>query len=64
MSGQMWLLSLLAAAVPVLFYVALIYWVDRYEKEPWWLLATAFLWGAIPAALLALLFNTALSLPL
>ena len=64
MSGQVWLISLLAAAVPVLFYVWLIYWVDRYEKEPWWLLAAAFLWGAIPAALLALIFNTALSLPL
>ncbi len=55
--------SLLAAALPVLAYVALIYWVDRYEKEPWWLLSAAFLWGAIPGALLALLFNTVLSLP-
>ena len=64
MNGQVLLWSLLAAAVPVVFYVWLIYWVDRYEKEPWWLLAAAFLWGAIPAALLALVLNTAFSLPL
>lgn len=61
MTGEVLLLSLLAAAVPVLFYVALLYWIDRYEKEPWWLLAAAFLWGAIPAALLALVLNTAFS---
>lgn len=57
------LFSVLAAAVPVLLYAGLIYWVDRYEKEPLWLLSAAFLWGAIPAALLALLFNALLSAP-
>lgn len=56
-------LSILAAAVPTLLYVGLIYWVDRYEKEPWWLLTAAFLWGAIPSILVALLFNSILSLP-
>jgi RsiW-degrading membrane proteinase PrsW (M82 family) len=56
--------SIVAAVAPVLFYVALIYWVDRYEKEPGWLLSAAFLWGAIPAALLALVFNLAFSVPL
>ena len=62
-AGNVLLLSLLAAAVPVALYVGLIYWVDRYEKEPWWLLSAAFLWGAIPAAILALIFNTLLSMP-
>lgn len=57
------LLSILAAGLPVLAYVGLIYWADRYEKEPLWLLAAAFLWGAIPAALLALLFNALFSAP-
>lgn len=57
------LLSVIAAVLPVLLYVGLIYWVDHYEKEPAWLLSAAFLWGAIPAALLALLFNSVLSLP-
>ena len=62
-AGNVLLLSLLAAAVPVALYVGLIYWADRYEKEPWWLLSAAFLWGAIPAAILALIFNTVLSAP-
>lgn len=57
------LYSVIAAVLPVLLYVGLIYWVDYYEKEPTWLLSAAFLWGAVPAALLALLFNTVLSLP-
>lgn len=55
--------SVIAAVVPVLLYVGLIYWVDHYEKEPVWLLSAAFIWGAIPAALLALLFNSLFSLP-
>ena len=55
--------SLAAAIAPVLIYASLIYWVDRYEKEPWWLLSAAFLWGAVPAAVLALIFNFLFSLP-
>lgn len=58
------LFSILAAAIPTLLYVGLIYWIDRYEKEPWWLLTAAFLWGAIPSILAALIFNTVFSLPL
>lgn len=58
------LLSILAASVPTVLYVGVIYWVDRYEKEPWWLLASAFLWGAVPGILIAFFFNTLLSAPL
>jgi len=58
------LISIIAAAIPTIFYVALIYWVDRYEKEPWWLLITAFLWGAVPSILIAFIFNTLFSLPI
>ena len=58
------LLSIIAAAIPTLFFVGLIYWVDRYEKEPFWLLAAAFLWGAIPSILFAYIFNSTLSIPL
>ena len=64
MSGENYvLISVLAAMLPVLVYIGLIYWVDHYEKEPVWLLSAAFIWGAIPAALLALIFNTLFSLP-
>lgn len=57
------ILSLLAAILPTLFYVALIYWVDRYEKEPASLILAAFLWGAIPSIIAAFIFNTAFSIP-
>ncbi|MEJ2750292.1 MAG: PrsW family intramembrane metalloprotease, partial [Anaerolineae bacterium] len=57
------ILSLIAAAVPALIYISLIYWVDRYEKEPVWLLAAAFLWGAIPSVIVAFIANSVLSIP-
>lgn len=57
------LYSIVAAALPALLYVGLIYWVDRYEKEPLWLLSATFLWGAVPSVLLALVFSGLLSLP-
>ena len=58
------LFSIIAAAIPTLFYIGLIYWVDQYEKEPWWLLGAAFLWGAIPSILIAYFFNTIFSIPI
>jgi protease PrsW len=61
---EIFLLSLIAAAIPTLLYVAVIYWVDRYEREPLWLLSAAFLWGAIPSIIIALIFNEVLSIPL
>jgi protease PrsW len=52
------LLGLLAATIPVPIYVALVLWIDRYEAEPLWMLATAFLWGALIATFFAFLLNT------
>jgi protease PrsW len=60
---SIFLLSVVAATIPTLMYVTLIYWVDRYEKEPLWLLAAAFLWGAIPSIIAAFILNTAFNLP-
>jgi len=48
------LVSLVLVVVPTIFYVYLIWWCDRYEREPGWLLFTAFVWGAVPAVLLSL----------
>ncbi|WP_420643932.1 PrsW family intramembrane metalloprotease [Candidatus Leptofilum sp.] len=58
------LLSIIVAIVPTVLYIGIIYWFDRYEKEPWWLLAAAFLWGAVPAILISFVLNTTLSVPL
>jgi RsiW-degrading membrane proteinase PrsW (M82 family) len=57
------LLAVLASVVPSLIYVGALYWTDRYEKEPKNLLAAAFLWGAIPAVVMALVVELFFSLP-
>jgi RsiW-degrading membrane proteinase PrsW (M82 family) len=47
------MISLLAGLLPAALYVGLLYWADRYEKEPRAMLAAAFFWGALPAMLVA-----------
>jgi RsiW-degrading membrane proteinase PrsW (M82 family) len=42
----------------------MIWWLDRYEKEPITLLILAFFWGVAPAAILALIFEYWLNIPL
>lgn len=50
--------GLALAVLPVPFYLALTLWIDRYEKEPTWLLAGAFLWGATFAVFFSGIINT------
>src|SRR5215204_7498853 len=52
------LLGFITATIPVPIYVALVLWIDRYEAEPLWMLATAFFWGALIATFFAFLLNT------
>jgi protease PrsW len=54
------LIGMLFATIPVPIYVTLVLWIDRYESEPGWLLATAFCWGAFVAVFIAFLVNTAI----
>jgi protease PrsW len=42
------------------FFAYLVYWMDRYEKEPRILLGFAFFWGAVVAAGVAFLINSLL----
>ncbi len=58
------LLVMLLSFVPMLLYALLLWWLDRYEKEPLHLLAFAFLWGAIPAIILSLLLEVLLDIPI
>src|SRR6266480_3111384 len=51
-------IGLLFATLPVPVYLILVLWIDRYESEPLWLLAVAFVWGATIAAFLALFINS------
>lgn len=48
-------------------FLALIWWLDRYDREPVWLLGLTFLWGAVGAVGLAMVVSlviTALLLPI
>jgi len=51
-------IGMLCATLPVPIYVMLLLWIDRYEAEPLWMLATSFFWGAIVAVFISLIFNT------
>jgi len=56
-------LTILASVAPAVVYSLVVWWLDRYEKEPVGLLAATFLWGAVPAILLALLGEFILGIP-
>lgn len=50
-------IAVLLALVPTLIYALFVWWLDRYEKEPLPLLIVAFLWGAVPSIILALVLE-------
>jgi len=52
------IIGLVCASLPVPIYIMLLLWIDRYEAEPLWMLATAFLWGALVAVFIAIVLNT------
>jgi RsiW-degrading membrane proteinase PrsW (M82 family) len=54
----------LLALVPTLIYALVIWWLDRHEKEPLPLLVVAFVWGAIPAVVLAIVLEIVAGIPL
>ena len=53
------LIGLVSATLPVPIYLVLVLWIDRYEAEPYWMLGTAFFWGALVAVFFAYVINTA-----
>ncbi len=52
--------SLLAAILPMLFYLIIIWRFDRYDREPFGLLLQNYFWGAIGAIIFALLGSSIL----
>jgi RsiW-degrading membrane proteinase PrsW (M82 family) len=56
-------LTVLASVAPAVLYSLVVWWLDRYEKEPWGLLAATFIWGAMPAVFLSLAAEFALGVP-
>jgi RsiW-degrading membrane proteinase PrsW (M82 family) len=58
------ILSALVGLTTTALYVALVWWLDRHEKEPLSLAMASFLWGAIPAILVSLVAELLLDIPL
>jgi RsiW-degrading membrane proteinase PrsW (M82 family) len=54
---------LLAGLLPTLIYAVVLYYSDRYEREPKALIAAAFFWGAWPALLVAVIVRVFFQLP-
>jgi RsiW-degrading membrane proteinase PrsW (M82 family) len=52
------LISVFFAFAPTFLFAYILYWLDRYEKEPLLLLGAAYTWGAVIAAGGALVINT------
>jgi len=52
------IVGMLLAVIPVPFYLALALSVDRYEKEPVWMLGLAFLWGGTGAVFISFILNS------
>jgi len=52
------LISIVFGYVPMFFFATVLYWIDRYEKEPKRLLFGSFIWGAAIAAGFAFILNT------
>jgi len=52
------LFSIFFGFIPMFFFAYLVYWTDRYEKEPLLLLVGVFVWGAVIAAGGAFILNT------
>jgi len=57
------LLAVIVGVVPMVVYALVLWWFDRYEKEPLGLLVAAFLWGAVPAVIFSLIAELALGVP-
>lgn len=56
--------SFLVALIPTALYIVVAWWLDRYEKEPGWLLTVTFLWGAVPAIILSLIAEIVFDIPI
>jgi len=56
--------SLVAAVIPMFTYLLIIWWLDRNEREPFWLIFINFLWGATGAIFLAIVGSLMFQIPL
>jgi RsiW-degrading membrane proteinase PrsW (M82 family) len=53
------LIATTTAFLPAVVYILPLLWLDRYDPEPPWALATAFAWGALVSVVISLTLNSA-----
>jgi RsiW-degrading membrane proteinase PrsW (M82 family) len=58
------LASVFCASIPMFFFLLTVWWLDRYDREPVWLVGLTFLWGAVGAVGLAIVGSLVLMVPL
>ena len=56
--------ALVLALIPPVIYLLVVWWADRYEREPLSLILVTFVWGALPALLLAAALRLGFEVPL
>ena len=57
-------LSVLAAFLPMVAYLLTIWWLDRYYRQPLWMVIAVFFWGAFGAVMLGIFGSEVLEMPL
>lgn len=55
------LASNVCAILPMVAFLAAVWWLDRYDREPVWLIALTFLWGAVGAIVLSVVGSAVLA---
>ncbi|MCB2156830.1 PrsW family intramembrane metalloprotease [bacterium] len=63
MSAMVVFVSVVASVVPLTAVLLVVWWLDRYEREPLWTLALAFAWGAFGATMFSALLEVILQVP-
>ena len=49
------------SVVPMVIYLIIIWWMDRYEREPFWLVSLNFVWGATGAIIFGIIGSIIIS---
>jgi len=53
--------SAFAAIIPMMSYLFIIWWVDRYDREPFRHVLKNYLWGALGAIIFAIVWSSIIS---
>lgn len=56
------IIGAVVAFTPAFIYLFPLIWLDRYDPEPFWLLALAFAWGGLVAVIVSFIVNTGVGL--